>query len=157
MTTNSEKAFDLNAALEEALVDDNISTDINDCKGQILLVEDEEDISETLRLKLVRNNYQVISTQKLGDATFKSLNQKFSLIVLDMRLPDGNGDTFIESVRNNSRSLNYRTPILVISAHLGVGLVKKIRQKVNGVLVKPFEGQAFIDKVNKLVIPKEDN
>ena len=47
--------------------------------------------------------------------------------------------------------MNYTTPILIVSGNLEPEILKKIRGKIQHILVKPFGNEAFIEKVKQLI------
>ncbi len=57
----------------------------------ILVIEDEPDIRKNLEYNLARENYTVTSVSSLSEAESVVNLNKFSLILLDLMLPDGSG------------------------------------------------------------------
>ncbi|RPG36491.1 MAG: response regulator, partial [Gammaproteobacteria bacterium TMED225] len=55
----------------------------------ILVIEDEPDIRKNLEYNLSRENYTVTSVSSLSEAESVVNLNKFSLILLDLMLPDG--------------------------------------------------------------------
>lgn len=78
---------------------------------RLLLVEDDETLGETLTERLCREGYDVkwVATQKDAEAEFA--RAEFSLIVLDVGLPDGSGFDFARFVKASKP-----TPFLFITA-----------------------------------------
>lgn len=84
----------------------------NNTKLSILLVEDEENLHETLKLNLELTGYEVTSAFN-GAAAIKAVqNEYFDLIILDIMLPEMDGIT----VTQNIRLTNNEVPILILSA-----------------------------------------
>ena len=77
----------------------------------ILLVEDEPSIADTLAYVLSREGFQTTRVATIAEARASIESVKFSAIVLDVGLPDGNGFEFCKEVR---RSLDI--PILFLTA-----------------------------------------
>lgn len=80
-------------------------------KNKILVVEDDPGICKFLRLSLVGNDYDVIETNTGATALEIISSHCPDLILLDLGLPDMDGNRIIESVRGWTK-----TPIIVISA-----------------------------------------
>jgi len=81
-------------------------------KPSILLVEDEENLHEALKLNLELEGYEVTSAYD-GAAAMKAVqNEYFNLIILDVMLPEMDGI----SVTQNIRLTNDEVPILILSA-----------------------------------------
>ena len=84
----------------------------NPAKPSILLVEDEENLHEALKMNLELEGYQVTSAFD-GIAAMKAVqNEYFDLIILDVMLPEIDGIAVTESIRIK----NIEVPILMLSA-----------------------------------------
>ena len=81
-------------------------------KGSVLLVEDEENLHEALKLNLELEGYEVTSAFD-GAAALKAIhNEYFDLIVMDIMLPELDGISVTETVRVSNNDV----PILILSA-----------------------------------------
>lgn len=80
-------------------------------KNKILIVEDDPGICKFLRLSLQGQDYDVIETNSGRTALEIISSHCPDLILLDLGLPDMDGNRIIESVRSWTK-----TPIIVISA-----------------------------------------
>jgi two-component system KDP operon response regulator KdpE len=80
-------------------------------KQQILIVEDDLQISQFLQSSLKANSYQSLCAPNIAGAKQLFNEHKPALIILDLNLPDGDGRDFIQHVRVHSD-----IPILVLSA-----------------------------------------
>lgn len=78
---------------------------------RLLLVEDDETLGETLTERLRREGYEVrwVTTQRAAEEEFQ--RSDFSLIILDVGLPDGSGFEFARKVRAEKS-----TPFLFVTA-----------------------------------------
>ncbi|OFZ83202.1 MAG: hypothetical protein A2583_01960 [Bdellovibrionales bacterium RIFOXYD1_FULL_53_11] len=115
----------------------------------ILLVEDEEALVKILSLAFKGAGYRVLSTPKAAQAIVMCSNQKFDCILLDIKLAQGTGEMVIDGIRK-PKHVNEKTPILVASGHLDTGLVKDMAGKISGVMVKPFDTEALLQRVASL-------
>jgi len=79
---------------------------------KILLVEDETRLAEAVAASLSKKGIAVDHTALLGDAIELARQQTYDAIVLDRRLPDGDGITFIPWLR----SAGVVTPVIVLTA-----------------------------------------
>jgi len=79
---------------------------------RILVVDDEAHIRELLEITLIKMGMDVDSAENLAQARTYFEQYNYSLVLTDMRLPDGLGLEFVEEV---SRS-NKNTPVAVITA-----------------------------------------
>ena len=80
-------------------------------RDKILIVEDDTGIQKFLKTTLNANNYDVIQTETGRDALAMIYSHCPDCILLDLGLPDLDGNTIIETVRSWAK-----TPIIVISA-----------------------------------------
>jgi two-component system, OmpR family, KDP operon response regulator KdpE len=103
---------------------------------RVLLVEDDRDLRSTLRDALALEGYEVSTAASLseGVALWSHARAGPDLVVLDLGLPDGDGETLLATLRRREA-----TPVVVISARQADG--QKIRLLDAGAddyLVKPF-------------------
>lgn len=80
-------------------------------KPTILIVEDDAEIRQFLQSSLQLNGFITASASTIEAAKQQFLSAKPALTILDLNLPDGDGATFIESIRSYSD-----LPIIVLSA-----------------------------------------
>ena len=80
-------------------------------KYKILLVEDDHAIVNFVQALLETNGYQVIAADRCAQGLLLFSSHMPDLVVLDLGLPDMDGEEFIRQVRNTSL-----TPIIVLSA-----------------------------------------
>ena len=67
--------------------------------NNLLLVEDDTSLGQTLQERLERNAYKVSWAKTLGEARRKIKEERFELIILDVGLPDGSGFEFAREVK----------------------------------------------------------
>lgn len=73
-------------------------------KGRILVVEDDRDISDMLRIYFSGQGYEVQVAPRGGDALQLTRKQLPQLIVLDIMLPDMNGYDVCRQLRSTTRT-----------------------------------------------------
>ena len=81
-------------------------------KPSILLVEDEENLHEALKMNLELEGYQVTSAFDGVKAMKAVQNEYFDLIIMDVMIPEIDGF----GVTQNIRLTNTEVPILILSA-----------------------------------------
>src|SRR5688572_17888788 len=82
---------------------------------KILLVEDDSEDAEFLRLSLLQHNGSVYITRaaRIGDAVDALHNDRFDVVLLDLHLPDGSGAECVEKIQKAETLV----PIVVLSGH----------------------------------------
>lgn len=105
---------------------------------QVLLVEDDRELRTTLRSALMVEGYKVIAAASLADANTvisrASATAPIDLILLDLTLPDGEGETLLTRLRRDRN-----TPVIVISARqTDDPKIRLLDAGADDYLVKPF-------------------
>lgn len=117
-------------------------------RANILLVEDEENLHEALRMNLEMEGYEVSSAYAGNEALSKINNEYFDLIILDIMLPEIDGISITETVRVN----NNEVPILMLSAkNSGADRVLGLKKGADDYLTKPFNLEELLLRVEKLL------
>jgi two-component system alkaline phosphatase synthesis response regulator PhoP len=117
-------------------------------KPSILLVEDEENLHEALKLNLELEGYEVSSAYD-GAAAIKAIQAEyFDLLILDVMLPEIDGINITETVRLQ----NIDVPILILSAkNTSADRVLGLKKGADDYLTKPFNLEELILRVQKLI------
>ncbi len=122
--------------------------------GDVLIVDDDVAICEILKeyckeMGCFRN---ILVANDGSSASTKMRNQKFALIIVDMKLPKKSGIDLIREL--DDKSLNKRSNVLVVSGTLDKTLFEKLLALgVKGFMPKPFEEAVFQEKVLKIITP----
>lgn len=117
-------------------------------KPRILLVEDEENILETIKLNLEFEGYDVETASDGELALNKTKGERFDLIVLDIMLPKLDGFAVCKAVRNTDST----TPILFLSAKNTVqDKIAGLKMGGDDYLTKPFNLEEFLLRVQILL------
>jgi two-component system alkaline phosphatase synthesis response regulator PhoP len=117
-------------------------------KASVLLVEDEENLHEALKLNLELEGYDVTSAFD-GTAALKALQAEyFDLIILDVMLPEMDGINVTETIRIS----NNEVPILILSAkNSSADRVLGLKKGADDYLTKPFNLEELLLRVQKLI------
>jgi DNA-binding response OmpR family regulator len=114
--------------------------------NSILIIEDEERVSEVLKAYLEKEGYQVYCTTRglKGIEIFKSIDIK--LIILDLMLPDISGEEVCKIVRENSD-----VHIFMLTAKGSLdNRIEGLNIGADEYLVKPFSPRELTARVNAL-------
>ena len=102
----------------------------------VLLVEDDRELRTTLREALSVENYRVMTAASAADARAQlaHLGGEVDLVLLDLGLPDEDGESLLATLRRDRR-----TPVIVISArHTDEPKIRLLDAGADDYLVKPF-------------------
>jgi len=101
---------------------------------KILLVEDEAQIRKFLRISLEAHGFTVLEARLAGDGLKLSADEKPDLVILDLGLPDMDGQEFISRLREWSM-----LPIIVLSVRSDEAeKVEALDAGANDYVTKPF-------------------
>jgi two-component system, OmpR family, response regulator VicR len=90
---------------------------------KVLVVDDEKDVVETLKNRLMREGYDVVVAFDGEEALAKVKETNPDIILLDLMMPKLNGFEVLKQVRENFKD-KWR-PIIIISASNELEAVKK--------------------------------
>ena len=115
---------------------------------RILLVEDEENIRDVVKLNLEMEEYEVVATDNGKDAIKLFQEQHFDLLILDVMLPEVDGFQICEQVRLT----NVEIPILFLTAKDTAGdRIMGLKKGGDDYLTKPFVLEELLLRVGKLI------
>ncbi len=126
-------------------------------KGKILVVDDENDVRDIIRLQLEQNGFHVLEAVD-GENAINILQSgdnlvNVGLILCDIRMPKVNGVETIEFLKKEAPGI----PIVVITGYpdteLATGLLKK---GVKDYLVKPVEKEKLLAVVDEQISAGKD-
>ena len=110
----------------------------------ILVVEDEPGISSFVAKGLTSAGYNVTVVDKGSDAISGALGGDYSLIVLDIGLPDMDGFEVLEQIRVQGATL----PIIVLTARSSVeDTVSGLEQGADDYMSKPFRFEELLARI----------
>ena len=116
--------------------------------GYVLLVEDEENLRDALKLNLELEGYETTSVGDGAEALKKVGDEYYDLIILDVMLPELDGITVDENIRLQ----NNEVPILRLSAKSSsADRVLGLKKGADDYLTKPFNLEELLLRVKKLI------
>lgn len=114
---------------------------------KILLVEDQEDLREILKIQLEMQLFLVDEAVNLREAAQKIEQGNFDVIILDLKLPDGISISLFDSF---AEKLASRTIIITANATVP-SVVEAIKKGAFNYLEKPVEEELLVAQVKKIV------
>lgn len=114
---------------------------------RILLVEDEKKLSSFIKKGLVEQGYAVDLAETLGHAQSLAADNDYDLIILDVMLPDGDGFSLAQWLRQ----MDFQGPILMLTALASTSdKVKGLDAGADDYLPKPFAFEELLARVRAL-------
>lgn len=116
---------------------------------RILLVDDDAEIVESLRLALEGNGYSVLIARDGNQGLALSERENPDLVILDMMMPKRSGFLVLEKMRRTRE-----TPLRVIMITANEGSRHKAYAEMLGVddyIRKPFPMDRLIESVQRLI------
>ena len=115
---------------------------------KILLVEDDDTISDNIKLLLSRSGYVTTIGKSVEDAICLLHTNEYDLVICDRRLPDGDGLEIVKDLRQSMMEI----PILVLTAKAAKhDLIEGLNQGADDYLSKPFDSEVLLAKVRVLL------
>ena len=119
-------------------------------KNKILIIEDEPDIRTTLEYNLRKDDFDVIGVGSLGEARAAMNSSYFSMILLDLMLPDGSGLDLCREIKGNKELSS--TPIIILTAKDDeVDKVVGFELGADDYVTKPFSVRELILRIKAVL------
>ena len=111
-------------------------------RGKILIVEDEKKISDIVKSYLERYGFEV-TVAATGAAALREIKNRFDLVILDLKLPDIEGETICKSIREISDM-----PVIMLTAKSAEDdRVKGLCIGADDYVIKPFSVRELVARV----------
>ncbi|NDH59465.1 MAG: DNA-binding response regulator, partial [Proteobacteria bacterium] len=115
-----------------------------------LLIEDEPDIRKTLEYNISREGYDVVSAPSLSEGRNHLNSGSFSLILLDLMLPDGSGLDLCREIKSDKEKV--ATPIIILTAKDDeVDKVVGFELGADDYVTKPFSVRELILRIKAVL------
>ena len=115
---------------------------------RILLVEDEADLAELIRINLELEGYKVALAAHGAVAIQKLKSESFDLVVMDIMMPSMDGITATQHIRLTNNDI----PIMILSAsNSSKDRINGLKAGADAYMSKPFELEELILRIQKLI------
>lgn len=119
----------------------------------ILIVEDEEIIRKELETLLKNSGYNALSLNSFSDAKEDIINTKADLILLDINLPNINGEMLLKEIR---KEIN--TPVIMVTSRNDeVDEVLSISYGADDYIIKPYNPTVLLLRIQNIFKRMENN
>ena len=126
-------------------------------KGRILVIDDEEDVREVLRLHLEGSGFNVLEAEN-GEDGINILRSEdnminVGLILCDIRMPKVNGVECVDFLKREAPGV----PVVMVTGYPDTEMAAAFLKKgVKDYLVKPVEKEKLLGVVDKIVAAGKD-
>lgn len=111
--------------------------------NRILVIDDESQIQRLLEISLTANGYNIISANNGKDGLVKAATKHPSLIILDLGLPDVDGQDILLKLREW-----YSQPIIILSVKNAEDeIVLALDNGANDYMLKPFRTNELLARI----------
>ncbi len=113
----------------------------------ILLVEDDSDLGNGVRIALIDQGFVVVWVRRLAEAEHELEVGLMDVVLLDLGLPDGDGMTLLKRMRRERKTL----PVLVLTARDALDdRLAGLDGGADDYLVKPFALAELLSRIRAL-------
>lgn len=119
-------------------------------KKRILIVEDEVEMVEAIRIRLEQANYEVLAAGDGTDALRKARNEKPDLIILDIMIPKVDGYAVCSLLKSDVTSNTI--PIIMLTAKAQESdKIVGLNAGADAYIVKPYHHEMLLAKIIELL------
>ena len=120
---------------------------------KILIVEDEEIIRNLLKTLLKNSGYKVITLENFNNTEEDIKNAKSDLILLDINLPNINGEMLLKEIRKE-----LDTPVIMVTSRVGeIDEVLSISYGADDYITKPYNPTILLLRIQNVFKRMENN
>jgi len=128
---------------------------------KILVVDDDPDIVQAIKLVLESRRYQVVTASNGDEGLDKIREEKPDLVILDLLMPKKDGFAVIRELKESPKYAKYSNmPILILTAvredasRRRYELETGVKMDVDDYVEKPIAPEALLHRVEKLLAKK---
>ena len=116
---------------------------------RILMIEDNESNAYLARFLLERRGHEVVVATTGTEGTALARANRYDLVLLDLRLPDGDGCDFVPGLVSPDRPDS--TPVIAVSAHaLAADRSRAIEVGCCAFIEKPIDVTTFAERIEQV-------
>lgn len=114
---------------------------------KVLVVDDEKNICELIRLYLKKEGFDVICAYSGTEALMHFKDNKFAAVILDIMMPGIDGIDVLKEIRKNNR-----TPVIMLSAKgETIDKILGLELGADDYVVKPFEPKELMARLKAVL------
>lgn len=114
---------------------------------KIIIVEDEEKLRNELKKFLETNGFEVFLITDFNDTENSIINTSGDLILLDINIPNINGEYLCKSIRKK-----ISTPIVIVtSRNTEIDEIISFNNGADDFITKPYNSQVLLARINRIL------
>lgn len=118
---------------------------------RVLVADDEAALAKAIGVRLSKRGYKVDFAHDGATAMMKAVQNNPDLIVLDFRMPAGDGLTVCERLRNNPAT--WDIPVIILTAHVNDQLRRDAKRVgVKFLLQKPYRAPQLMACIDEALL-----
>ena len=115
---------------------------------KILLIEDNLRLAELVKHNLERDNFIVDIANTIADAKAIVSTYKYDLLILDLNLPDGNGEKFLTELRKKK----VKIPVIILTANTNFDTkINNLNIGADDFLTKPVKHEELVARIKAIL------
>jgi two-component system response regulator GlrR len=116
--------------------------------AKVLVVDDDRNLVESMRLRLETAGYEVIPAFDESDAAAKAQEEAFDLSIVGLQLVQGDGISLMEDLHGRMPHM----PVIILTAHGSIeSAVEAMKKGAYSYLTKPFESQDLLFQIERAI------
>jgi DNA-binding response OmpR family regulator len=125
-------------------------------KKKILIVDDERDIVQALTIRLKGAGYDVVSAFDGAQGVFVAHKETPDIILLDIRMPAGNGFSVLERLKRSSHTNNI--PVIFLTGSPEKNAEEKaLELGARFYIKKPYDSEELLDAIKRALEKDSSN
>ena len=117
-------------------------------KGRILVIDDEEDIRETLDALLSLEGYAVDLAPNGAEGLHRLESREYDLILLDLMMPDRSGMDVLRDIRERDRQI----PVFMVTAFGSIdAAVEALKCGADDFIQKPWKNEQLLVEISQVI------
>lgn len=119
-------------------------------KNKILVVDDEPQLANFIRMRLEANKFKVILASDGIEGLKKTQEEKPDLILLDILMPNLDGFGMLRKLKEDDKTKSI--PVIILTAQdKPQNISRALEIGANDYMAKPFESKIMLEKIRKLL------
>lgn len=118
---------------------------------KVMVVDDEPDLCETVKLLLEGKGYEVVSALSGAEALKKLRKERADLVLIDFFMPEMTGRALVDEIRADPKLKDLKLAFLTVALFGEVGREDLQKLGILDYIQKPFDNEDLVRRVKKMV------